>query len=72
MAVDAIGLRDLHLAGQLFARDEAAVSDAALDAVGDLPPQGDAGTFLHAHGAVIPEIFSLSRNSHGACYQVVY
>ena len=55
MAVDPIGFGDLHLARQLFARGKAAVGDAALDAVGDLPPQRHAGgRVLHAHGANIP------------------
>ena len=53
VAVDPIGLGDLHLARQLFAGDKAAVGDAALDAVGDLPPQRDAGGgVLHAHVAI--------------------
>ncbi|XSC48665.1 hypothetical protein ACF1BQ_021260 [Bradyrhizobium sp. RDT10] len=51
MAVDAIGLGDLDLARQFFAGSKAAVGDAALDAVGDLPPQRDAGgRVLNAHG----------------------
>ncbi len=42
VAVDAIGLGDLGLARQFFARRKGAVGDAALDPVGDLPPQRDA------------------------------
>jgi hypothetical protein len=53
MAVDPIGLGDLHLARQLLARGKAAIGDAALDAVGNLPPQRDAGGgVLNAHVAI--------------------
>ncbi|MGX1042815.1 hypothetical protein AB7M41_002521 [Bradyrhizobium diazoefficiens] len=38
MAIHAIGLGDLHLARQLVAGGEAAVGDAALDAVGNEAP----------------------------------
>ena len=49
---------------------KAAISNAALDAVGNLPPQRHAGGgVLHAHAGpvrVIGKIIALSRNSHGA------
>ena len=51
MAVDAVGLGDLGFARQLFTGGKAAVGNAALDAVGNLPPQRHAGGgVLHAHG----------------------
>src|SRR5262245_55941546 len=54
MAVDPVCLGNLHFARQFVTRGKATVGDAALDAVGNLPPQGDAGTFLHAHGVLVP------------------
>ena len=38
VSVDAVGLRNLHLARQPLARGKAAIGDAAFDPVGDLPP----------------------------------
>ena len=71
VAIDPIGLGDFGLARQPFARGKAAIGDAALDPVGDLPPQCHAGGgVLHAHGVERPgkaigKIILLSRNSHG-------
>ena len=42
VAIDAIGLGDLHLARQFVACGKTAVGDAALDAVGNEAPQRDA------------------------------
>jgi hypothetical protein len=71
VTVDTIGLGDLRLARQLLAGGEGSAGDAALDPVGNLPPQRHAGTgVLHAHGVErllrgIAKIMLLSRNSHG-------
>src|SRR5262245_16547941 len=57
VAVDAVGFRNLHLARQLLAGGETAVGNAALDAVGNLPPQRYAGSgVLERHGARGPWI----------------
>jgi hypothetical protein len=69
MTIDPIGLRDLGLARQLLAGGIGSVGDAALDAVGNLPPQRNAGAcVLQARGTEpvlgIGKIMGLSRNLH--------